>query len=484
MPGRGELLVYEPFDYNSGMHGADGDSEIGFDAEAWDFGGSGMANNTANASQAGMQFGTQGRVLRSGANSGWFKVVNNGAASGSAEWFRGLNVSLGAGTNLWMSYLFRSETNITDTTGRAMNTRINGVGDEIEFLPKRNDVAAAHIRTSVAQDLSGARITDTETYLVIAKYGLNTNGTTGTVDAWALSEANFDEVARDGTVSEAELNGLAGIHAKGSSIGTLSADALLDDGDRFGVYFVPNVANATLNVSFDELRLATTLAEAAPVVSSLEKISDTFDDDSHLYNKSGTGIGWDSLSNSAGGSGVRTESGGKLTIETVGANDNSGIVSKFPLGISPTDRVRIVWDVDSAANWKTHGIEFMIQGGAGFRAADYMQFKLDPDDGVRTQVNIQGTRMANLGAYSGVADGFTITLTADATGWKYELSGLTAGGETSFTGSSYGPSSFEALFCNGGYVGATIQGQTPAATLVFNAITADVVPLGMVMSVR
>ena len=479
-----ELLVYEPFDYTTGMHDAAGTSEIGFDAAAWDATVSSV-DATAVGTSANLGFGTGQFVLRSGGNAGRFSVSNDASSTGSAKWLRGLNASLGASNDLWLSYLVKTYGNITNTAGRSINTLIEGTGRQIEFLPKLNNSASAQIRFNggPASAVIGGRLTDTDTYLVIAKYGLNTSNTTGSVDAWVLTEGQFNGVASDGAISEAELNA-SNPHAEGANSGTLAGDALLDLTDRYSFLFTPNAASAKIDVGYDELRLADSLADAVPIIPWTERISDTFNDDSHLYNKNGTGLGFAEISNTAViGSGTRSESGGTLTVTTTGNTDNSGVGSKVSLGAGPEDRAVVTWDIASVSNRTTHGLELMIQSGSGFRAGPFFQIKFNgAGEGLIVANGGTATTLHGPFGVSGVADGFTAELTADAERWSVKLTGATIGGETVFTGTTYGTTSFADIFADG-IVAITVQGATPAAVLVINEITASIASKGTVFLV-
>ena len=59
---------------------------------------------------------------------------------------------------------------------------------------------------------------------------------------------------------------------------------------------------------------------------------------------------------------------------------------------------------------------------------------------------------------------------------------LTIGGETVFTGTTYGTTSFADIFADG-IVAITVQGATPAAVLVINEITASIASKGTVFLV-
>jgi len=207
--------------------------------------------------------------------------------------------------------------------------------------------------------------------------------------------------------------------------------------------------------------------------TGVTSLDDTFADGDIATNTDGTGTGFMLVSNNhRSGPGSVTESDGTAKVVMPEHNNISGIVSKDPLVVGATDTVTVFWDVAGAPKIDSHGIELLVMGGTGHRAAPCFELKLN-ENADEAQVIVNGTTIKTSDVTIGEAlDYFTVTLTADADGWKFTTS---LAGLPSISGAGYGSSSFLALF-NKARPAVTAQAGAGGGTLTVNRLIASVGP--------
>ena len=213
-------------------------------------------------------------------------------------------------------------------------------------------------------------------------------------------------------------------------------------------------------------------------------VDDTFGDGSIGSNAGGIGTGFVQFENTEPGDGTVPESGGLARIQSA-TNANyqiTGMASKDNLGVGALDTLTVVWDIDSVSDTDPNSLQLSVQGGTGYNEAPFITLQMNRTDTLYVKGKKVGGGEVTLGTLafskSDLTSGFSATLTASASGWQYDFTGL---GSVSSMSGGYGSDSFTDLIGNGSRVGAAIQRYRwshagIASELNINQITANVIP--------
>ena len=230
--------------------------------------------------------------------------------------------------------------------------------------------------------------------------------------------------------------------------------------------------------------LCVAFAVTAGVAHAVLVVDDTFGDGSIGSNAGGTGTGFVQFENTQPGDGSVTESGGLAQIQSA-TNDVyqlTGMASKDNLGVGAADTLTVLWDIDSVSDTDPNSLQFSVQGGTGYNEAPFITLQMNRNDTLYVKAKKAGGGEVTLStasfSRSDLTDGFTATLTANASGWQYDFMGL---GSVSSMSGDYGSDSFTDLIGSGSRVGAAIQRYRwgwvgIASELNVNQITANVIP--------
>ena len=209
-------------------------------------------------------------------------------------------------------------------------------------------------------------------------------------------------------------------------------------------------------------------------------VDDTFGDGSFGSNTEGAGTGFVQFENGVSGDGTITESSGQAHIQTAASNNQiTGIASKDNLGVGALDTLKVVWDINGVASLRANGIQLSVQGGTGYNQTGFITLHMNPAGLLAVKGRKSGGSESVLTSTAYMAvdalDGFTATLTASASGWQFDFSGL---GSVSSMSGDYGSDSFTDLFGSSSRVAAAVQGNaSPVGSLDINQITANIFAL-------
>ena len=220
---------------------------------------------------------------------------------------------------------------------------------------------------------------------------------------------------------------------------------------------------------------------SAGAINAAVVIDDTFGDGDFGTNTDGTGTGFVQFENTQPGDGTITESGGQAQINTTtnASYQITGMASKDGLGVSELDTLTVVWDISSVDTTNSvNSVQFSVQGGTGYNQPAFLMLQMNANNTLYVKgKKIDGGEF-NISNFdftqSDLFDGFTVTLTASASGWTYDFTGL--GSVTSISGGYGSGNSFTDLIGSTSRVGAGLQrtSSSGVTTLNVDQITADV----------
>ena len=198
----------------------------------------------------------------------------------------------------------------------------------------------------------------------------------------------------------------------------------------------------------------------AGVIHAAVVVDDTFGDGDFGTNTDGTGTGFVQFENTQPGDGTITESGGLAQIQSA-TNDVyqlTGMASKDNLGVDPDETLTVVWDIDSVSATDPNSVQLSVQGGPGYNEAPFLTLQMNKTGFLDVKSKTASGSEVALGSLafskSDLTNGFTVTLTADASGWQYDFTEL---GSVSSLSGGYGSDNFTDLIGSGSRVGAGIQ---------------------------
>jgi hypothetical protein len=140
--------------------------------------------------------------------------------------------------------------------------------------------------------------------------------------------------------------------------------------------------------------------------------------------------------------------------------------------VTAADTVVVTWDIAGFAGINANGLELNIQQGTAFRPGASLNLRFLANGSLKAFGNGFNIKNGTF-AVEDANDGFTATLTADASGWQFDFTGL--GATTSISHTGLGGLTFDGLF-NGARVASTFQGGAEGGGMDVNSITADVIP--------
>jgi hypothetical protein len=183
------------------------------------------------------------------------------------------------------------------------------------------------------------------------------------------------------------------------------------------------------------------------------------------------------LGGTAGGS--ATETGGVLTINSTGTNDNRGIFSVNSFDASTFTSVTVTWDVASYGAASNNGFSlFLSSANTGITEPSAL-FLFEPTQTAFVNISAADGTNTTTGSdaitTSESRDGFVLTVTFDATGITYSATGLDslASDTIAYTAGQ----SYASLFSSAMYVGVRTQAAGAVDTsFALNSISVTAVP--------
>ena len=212
--------------------------------------------------------------------------------------------------------------------------------------------------------------------------------------------------------------------------------------------------------------LGATLTQAAVITS----LNDTFGDGNIATNPD-DGNGFLIVENTVSADGTYTEADGYVEIATGGvANHSAGIVSQDQLSLTSSDTLSVSWEILGLQGISANGLELNVQQGTTFRPGLSLNLRFLADGSLKAFANGNNSKNGTF-AVADANDGFTATLTANASGWQFDFTGL--GSTTSISHTGYGGQTFDGLL-NNGRVATTFQGVAGEAGVAIGSVTAAV----------
>ncbi|WAC20745.1 GDSL-type esterase/lipase family protein [Luteolibacter sp. SL250] len=274
------LFAYDGFDYQSV---AEGQTLVGVNPALQSAGSSGIGSTITGASAAG-QGGTSNIYQSSGLTLGSLQVrggrgrYKNTAGAASFMGYQYLGPTLPAGSTFYTSHLVRLE--MEKTVNSVISLRMNasntsGAGDSFfvtyaDTGSTNSLVATQYGKSSVTPTTTGTGALELgPTYLVIGKFTNAGVSGTRTATTYILNEAQFTNYA-DGGFGEAEWDavttfGTGADQLVGRATQTYSGATIYNLNNGGGIQFgIGNAGSPGQDVSFDEMRCASTLAEVTP----------------------------------------------------------------------------------------------------------------------------------------------------------------------------------------------------------------------------
>ncbi|MCD4728852.1 MAG: PEP-CTERM sorting domain-containing protein [Pirellulales bacterium] len=260
-PAYAATLAYDGFDYTQGLNawnGAGG-TETGFSGtwatdDAWHKSGVQTGNGVSNI-VGGLTFGTYS------VSGNAVQLIANRASPNELLPVGGRAVSFNSGSDYYTSYLF----NLTSASEGTTNCEMFVGATQLAGSSNDTDTRFIAGTDKFATYLPGSSIFFTPvaavgtTYMYVSKIAYD--GTDTTATSWILDAADYNTVAADGMVDEAEL--AANCYATGSvqqvgAFGITSGQYL-----HFETYAGGGLQRTSV---MDEMRVATTLGEVTGIV--------------------------------------------------------------------------------------------------------------------------------------------------------------------------------------------------------------------------